>query len=139
MLTRLFTFLWLCTLSYIPAAAQTLVYTANQDTGTISLIDKKTQTVAANPSIGPSATSLAFTRDGGKVFVASGNGGGQGASGGSVYVVDTVSNTSIASLSVNNPFWIAVNHAGTRAYFTNSLYSGAGFVSVVDVSTNTVV
>lgn len=139
MLTRLFMFLCLCTLGCFPAAAQTLVYTANQDSGTISLIDKKTKTVAANPALGASATSLALTPDGGKLFVASGNGGGEGASGGSVYVVDTVSNTAIASLSVNNPFWIALNRAGTRAYFTNSLASGVGFVSVIDVSTGAVV
>lgn len=132
MLTRLCVYLSLGGLACLPAAAQVLVYSANQNAGTISLIDPETSSVAASPSTGQStATSLAITPDGSRVYVASGNGGGEGQTGGSIVVLDTATNV-LATLSVNNPFWIALNSTGSRAYFTNSLSDGTGFVSVID-------
>lgn len=139
MLTRLCVYLSLGCLAGLPAAAQALIYTANQNAGTISLIDPETGRVAASPSTGQfTATSLAITPDGGRVYVASGNGGGEGQTGGSIVVLDTATNVILTTLSVNNPFWIALNSTGSRAYFTNSLSDGTGFVSVIDTFTNTV-
>ena len=57
--------------------------------------------------------------------------------GGNVSVVDTATNTVVATVTAGNfPFAVAVNPAGTRAYVTNG---ASGSLSVIDTATNTVV
>jgi YVTN family beta-propeller protein len=56
----------------------------------------------------------------------------------SVSVIDTTTNTVIATIAVGDaPLAVAVNPAGTRAYVVNG--SGSGSVSVIDTATNTVI
>jgi YVTN family beta-propeller protein len=54
-----------------------------------------------------------------------------------VSVVDTSTNTVVATVTVgNSPFGVAVNPGGTRAYVANAFSSD---ISVIDTSTNTVI
>jgi YVTN family beta-propeller protein len=55
----------------------------------------------------------------------------------SVSVIDTASNTVVATVGVGSvPYWVAITPDGTRAYVTNF---GSNFVSVIDTASNTVV
>jgi YVTN family beta-propeller protein len=56
---------------------------------------------------------------------------------GTVSVIDTTTNTVIATVPVgNSPFEVAITPNGTRAYVTNQ---GSNNVSVIDTATNTVI
>lgn len=57
------------------------LYVANEDSGTISVIDTATRRVARTIPVGPKPTALALTPDGAQVFV--------GLSGGTIVVIDT--------------------------------------------------
>jgi YVTN family beta-propeller protein len=52
-----------------------------------------------------------------------------------VSVIDTATNTVVATVPVSFPFGVAVNPAGTFAYVTDA----SNTVSVIDTATNTVV
>ena len=56
----------------------------------------------------------------------------------SVWVIDTTSNTVIATVQVGDgPQGVAVNPSGTRVYVTN--WNSGVLVSVIDATTNTVI
>jgi YVTN family beta-propeller protein len=98
--------------------------------GTMSVIDTATNTVAATINVGGGALGVAVTPDGRHVYVAHWLVA-------MVSVVDTAVNTVTAAIKVNSVQWdVALTPDGRRAYVTNR---GSGTVSVIDTVSNTVI
>lgn len=100
--------------------------------GVYSTVVQLAGTRIATIPLGDFAEGVAINPAGTRVYVANGN---------NVSVIDTASNTVIATVAMGttayaNPIGVAVNPAGTRAYVTNSSEST---VSVIDTATNTVI
>lgn len=111
------------------------------DQGRLLVIDTTTNTVVATIENQDIPLRMAINSSGTRIYVAQGGGGaipGLPTLGHRVSVIDTASNTEIASIPfVNKPQGVAINPAGTRAYVTHRLLSGT--VSVIDTASNSVV
>lgn len=107
----------------------------------LAVIDTATNTVVAMVPLpaGTFSQSVAITPNGAFAYVAN-NGSthccGGGVVGGSVSVVDTASNTEIATVPVGSPLGIAVTPDGAFVYVTNI---DDDTISVMSTATNTVV
>jgi YVTN family beta-propeller protein len=126
------------------AEAQQFALVANEDSGSVAMIDTATNTVTTtipigsgtNPSALPSA--IAVTPDGTRAYVTNLNPD-------NVSVIDTARRTVIAKMPVGVlPSGVAVTPDGRLAYVTNACGAGPacsypGTVSVVDTATNQVV
>jgi YVTN family beta-propeller protein/autotransporter-associated beta strand protein len=113
----------------------TRAYVVNQDSsgggvGSVSVIDVATSTVTPIAT-GGQLFDGAISPDGSRVYVSNVNNGGE------VFVIDTATNTRVATIAVtNNPRGVAVNGDGTKLYVVQSNNHS---VSVVDVATETIV
>jgi YVTN family beta-propeller protein len=114
------------------------VYVANDNSGTVSVINAVTNAVEATISVGRFPQSLAITPDGRRVYVAS-------TGDDSVSVIDTATNTVTATITDlptlgnglnNGPSAVVVSPDGSRVYAANSM--GQGAVWVIDTTTNSV-
>lgn len=85
-----------------------------------------------NISVGSGPTGCAVTSDGNYVYVAN-------KTANTVSVVQTSTNTVIKTITgFDQPNSVTINPAGTKAYVTNSRFSGANTVSVITIATNTI-
>jgi YVTN family beta-propeller protein len=106
------------------------VYVPNHDSGGVSVIDTRTNTITADIPVAPMPHWVAFTPSGRFVYVANHMAG-------LVTVIDTQSNQVVATVSVGgSPHSIAVSPDGRLAEVVN--YDG-NYVSIIDTSTNAVV
>jgi len=106
------------------------VYVANQEGGSVSVINTSNNTVVATVTglLGP--VGVAVSPDGSRVYVTN-NGAG------SVSVINTSNNTVVATVTVGVfPVGVAVSPDGSRVYVANI---GGNSVSVINTSNNTVV
>jgi YVTN family beta-propeller protein len=102
------------------------LYVPNRLDGTVSVVDTRTNLQVATIPVGPSPTTVVFSRDGQRAYVSNLNSG-------FVSVIDTASRTNIGSLTVGNgPWGLAVSPDGTRLYSAN-LFSRT--VTAVDIAT----
>ena len=109
----------------------TRVYTTNQSSNNVSVINTATNAVTASVPVGLGPQGIAVNPAGTRVYVAN----FKAASGNTVSVIDTGTN-SVATIVVGTgPFGVAVNPAGSRAYVTNLI---SNTVSVIDTSTSVV-
>jgi YVTN family beta-propeller protein len=69
------------------------VYVANQNSGTVSVIDTATNAVIATVRVGVEPNGVAVSPDGGRVYIANG-------ASGTVSVIATATNTVIATIPV---------------------------------------
>ncbi len=99
--------------------------------GTLVVVDTASRAVTGTEiPVGYNPEGVAVSPNGSRVYVAN-------VYGGDVSVIDTATDTVIASPQVGSgPARVAVSPDGTRAYVTNSF---DGTVSVIDTATNTVV
>jgi outer membrane autotransporter protein len=125
---------WLGALAMLaPDAAQAqqgpFTYVPNFDDGTVSVIDTSTNAVSPTTiPVGLSAVAAAVRGDESLVYVTN--------SGHTVSVIDTATNTTVATIPVGiDPRLIAVSADGTRAYVANRL---SDTVSVINTATNSV-
>ena len=116
------------------------VYVTNNWDGTVSVIDTATNTVTATVPLGrySSPFGVAVTPDGTKVYVGDTRNN-------KVFVIDTATDTVTANVPLyGTPKGVAVTPDGTKVYVIDDSGDGSddeeynGFVSVIDVATNTV-
>jgi len=108
------------------------VYVTNIDSNTVSVIDTATNGVTSI-AVGSRPEGVAVTPNGSKVYVANQI---SSAVPGTVSVIDTTTNTVIASPSVGVlPEGLAVTPDGSKVYVANF---GSNTVSVIATATNTV-
>ena len=126
--------------------AGTRAYVTNRLSNKYSVIDTFTKTVIATVAVGTNPIGVAVNPAGTRAYVA--NQRSQNTS-----VIDTATNTVIATVAPGtqpvqpprgtpDPFGVAVNPAGTRAYVTVTEFGFNfffGFVSTIDTATNTVI
>jgi YVTN family beta-propeller protein len=113
-----------------------MVYAANYNDGTVSVMDGSTNVVVATIPVGPGASSLAVNPVTNLIYVS--NGGTPQGTGMSIMAIDGSSNTIVATLPLNvYPGFIVVNPATNMVYF--SVQYASIFVAVMDGSTNRVV
>jgi YVTN family beta-propeller protein len=108
-------------------------YVANTFSDTLSVIDTATnQVIDTIPGLAD-PVQLAITPDGSRAYVAT-----QGFSPAAVAVIDTVSNTVIASIPIPTgvPLDIEITPDGSRAYVPAG---GVGAIWVIETATNTIV
>jgi YVTN family beta-propeller protein len=126
------------------AQAQIRAYVANAGdsftaNGTVSVIDTATNSVVATIPVGPipfAPIGVAITPDGTRAYVTNA-GDPFNSANGTVSVIDTATNTVVASIPVGIlPEAVAITPDGTRAYVANTT---SGTASVIDIVTNTVV
>jgi len=112
------------------AQAQTRAYVALLLDNTVSVIDTATNTGGVAGTGIPVCCPLgvAITPDGTRAYVTENIS--------EVSVIDTATNTVVATITVGFGFGVAITPDGTRAYVTS--FEG-GSVAVVDTATNTVV
>ncbi|MBV8215202.1 MAG: beta-propeller fold lactonase family protein [Verrucomicrobia bacterium] len=108
-----------------------LVYVANWDSDTVSVISAEWKTVVSTIPVGACPTSVAVSTDGRTLYVAN-------YCDNTVSVIDTKYQQVVATVSVgNSPNWVAVSPgaANSQIYVANE---GDGTVSVIDSVTNQV-
>jgi YVTN family beta-propeller protein len=109
--------------------ASPFAYISNSGDNSVSVIDTKTNSVAATVSVGTKPYGVAVHPEGTVAYIAN-----FGSS--TVSVIDAALNAVVATVPVGtNPFGIAVDPAGTFAYVAN--YSD-NTVSVIDLTENAV-
>lgn len=107
----------------------THAYVANNNGGSVSVIDTATNAVVRAVSVGMGPYGVAVTPDGTRVYVTS-------AASGTVSMIDTAADTVVNTLPVGgNPLSVAITPDGTRAYLVRP---GAGSVSVIDTATSVI-
>jgi len=123
------------------------VWTANRDNNSVAVVDAAAGTLAAEVPVGNRPLSLAFSKDGARVFVANSRGnvpfdrnfaspfiGGEVR--GSVSVIDTASRSVIATLNADRvgvePYGVAV--APNGKFFVVSAFA-SGFLRLFDAQT----
>ncbi|HEX3430218.1 MAG TPA: YncE family protein [Rhizomicrobium sp.] len=111
-----------------PPPPEPRAYIANQNDGTVSVIDTITNTVIATITGFNHPSGIAATVDGRKVYVV--NQGGN-----SVSVIDTSNNTVTTTIAVTSPFEDAISPDGSKLYV--GLSAGKS-VYVIDTTTDTV-
>ncbi len=119
-------------LAFVSAEAQQpFAYVTNQDSEDVSVIDTAKIAVVATVPVGTRPFGVAITTDATRAYVANSNFPG------SLSVIDTTTNTVIATVEIPNdcPFAVAMTPDGTRAYVTRWCTST---VSAIDLSTNSV-
>jgi YVTN family beta-propeller protein len=113
-----------------------MVYAANYNDATVSVMDGSSNAVVATISVGPGPFSLAVNPVTNLIYVS--NSGTPQGTGMSIMVIDGSSNTVTGTLPlVTYPGFIAVNPTTNMVYFTDQYASL--FVAVMDGSTNQVV
>jgi len=107
------------------------IYVANSGDNNVSVIDTVNNTVTASVKVGRFPHGVGVTPDGTKVYVTNAE------KGGAVSVIDTSTNTIIATLyvSLSSPVGVSVTPDGKKVYVANR---GSNTVSVIDTATNTV-
>ncbi len=114
---------------------QAFAYVTNNTTGTVSVIDTRTQTVVQTISAGSGPRGLTLSPDGSRLYVAN---NGAGANSVTVYGVSTLNGqlTTLTTLTsgLTTPREVAVSPDGSRLYVVNQ---GANSVRVFDTATNT--
>lgn len=107
----------------------TRAYVANNNAGTLSVIDLTNNTVVATVNVGSGPFGVAVTPDGSEVWVTRPGSG-------RIEVVSTASNTVTAEVGVfNNPLYVLFNAAGTSAWVSNN---GVNQVLELDQATGSV-
>jgi YVTN family beta-propeller protein len=107
----------------------TRVYTTNQISDTVSVIDTATNTLSATVPVGDSPNGVAITPDGTSAYVTN-------YVAGTVSVIDTATNSVTATVTVSSyPQAVAITPDGRKAYVA---YRNTGTVSVIDTATNSV-
>lgn len=106
-------------------------------TTTMSAYAAAPNTVIATINVGLSPSSIAITPDSRFAYVANSNENNV-VGGNTVSVINVATNTlltTISDSSLNQPYSVTINHAGTLAYVTNS---GSTTISIINIATNTV-
>ena len=112
-----------------PLSPPGYAYIANQDSGTVSLINTSTNTVVDIVHVGSQAFGVAVSPNGSNVYVS--NYGSN-----TVSVINTASNVVVATINVGSyPTGIAVSPDGSKVYVANESSSN---VSVINTATNLV-
>ena len=107
-----------------------LIYTANRDNSTVSVIDGGTDTVVAMATVGSNPEGVVVNSATNRIYTT--NHGNN-----SVSVIDGGTNTVVGTIPVGfRPQGVAVNPVTNHIYTANE---GSSSVSVIDGSTNTVV
>ncbi|HEX3482822.1 MAG TPA: beta-propeller fold lactonase family protein [Kofleriaceae bacterium] len=110
--------------------AQVNAYVANENSGTVSVIDTASNTITASIAVGSVPASVALTPNRAFLYVAN-------AGDSTVSVVDTATNTVATTVPVGNtPLALAITPDGAFVYVANVRGNS---VSVIDTATNTVV
>lgn len=94
-------------------------------------------TVVATTNVGVTPAGLAITPDSRFAYVANNNNYGI-AGEDSVTVINLANNLPLLTIndaSFNEPYTVTINHAGTKAYVTNS---NSTTITIIDIATNTV-
>jgi YVTN family beta-propeller protein len=114
----------------------TRLYIPNYPAPTVSVVDTSTnEEIGDAIDVGDQPVGLAVTPDGSRVYVAN-----QGTGPSTVSVIDTASDTVIATVPVGEgPAGVAITPDGLSVYVTNSFESSPGSVSVISTLSNTVV
>jgi len=114
-----------------------MVYAANYNNGTVSVMDGNTNAVVATIPVGPMPFSLAVNPVTNLIYVS--NTGSPQGTGMSIMTIDGSSNSVVATLPLTKsyPGFIAVNTLTNTVYFT--LADGSPFVVVMDASSNRIV
>jgi len=119
-------------LIFIVGSAQGLAqnaYIANANSGTVSVIDTRTNTVIGSPiPVGDVPWGVAVSPDGRKVYVTN-------IYSGTVSVIDTRTNTAVATFPAGRyPLGVAVSPDGARLYVAND-NSAASTITVINAET----
>jgi len=119
-------------LIFIVGSAQGLAqnaYIANANSGTVSVIDTRTNTVIGSPiPVGDVPWGVAVSPDGRKVYITN-------IYSGTVSVIDTRTNTAVATFPAgHNPYGVAVSPDGARLYVANDNFA-ASTITVIDAET----
>lgn len=105
------------------------IYVANNNDGSVSIIDAATNTVDGLPiTVSGHPRALALSPNGARLYATNSNN--------KVYVIDTVARNVLTSVAVNSPLGIAIDPSGARAYVADS---ADGAIVVIDMATNLVV
>jgi YVTN family beta-propeller protein len=111
-----------------------VVYVSNIDSNTVSVIATDKNRVVATISVGGDPTGVAVTPDGTRAYVIS--------NGGTVSVIDTVTNSVLTTFSLVNVGGlraVAISPDGTRVYVSHLLHTPQiGVLSTIDTVTNQV-
>ena len=120
-----------CLIGTAQSVAQN-AYIANLSSATVTVVDTKTNAVAATIVTGPAPYGVAFSPDGGSAYITN----AYSNSPDNVFVVDTKTNAVTATIPLGAPaIGAVVSPDGRRVYVTSNF----GFVSVIDAASNTVI
>jgi YVTN family beta-propeller protein len=122
----------------MPAHATPFAYITNSHSNDVSVIDTATNTVVATVPVGGNPYGVAVDPDGTRVYTVNigGEPGVCTSQPGSVSVIDTATNTVVATVTVGLlPVTAAVHPDGTRVYVANAC---SDTVSVIDTASNIV-
>jgi YVTN family beta-propeller protein len=112
----------------VPAGYREFAYVSNGGSNTVSVLDLVYLRQDRTLQVGVAPTGLAVNPNRDEVYVVN---AGTPSGNGSVSVIDTTSNTVVATIPVHKlPYSIDVDHDGHRAYVANS---GSNTVSVIDL------
>lgn len=112
------------------AAGGPLVYTANRDAGTVSVIDTSSNTVTATIPVGAGPAGIAENPARTRVYVSNNTDS-------TVSVIDTSTNTVTATIpGITQAFGMTVTPSGAQVYVIES--GTVNKVAVIDTATNTV-
>jgi YVTN family beta-propeller protein len=132
--------LWI-SVAYIAASvglsAQPYGYVTNYGNGTVSVVNAPTSAIAGSPiNVGPNPSFVAITPDGRHAYITNTN---AAASPGSVSVIDTATNTVVATITVGDqPQGVAISPDGSKAWVIDFGFQNGPGISIIDTATNTV-
>ncbi|RAJ50750.1 putative repeat protein (TIGR01451 family) [Streptomyces sp. KhCrAH-43] len=107
------------------------LYVAGYGSGTVSVVDPATDTVAATIAVGGAPRSVALAPDGTRAYVSD-----YSRNNSKVSVIDTTTDTVTATIATGkNQEQLSVTPDGSRVYVANA---GSASVSVIDTATETV-
>lgn len=115
-------------------ALRGILYTANINSNSVSVVDLETKTISASIAVGVRPHNIAFTPDAKFAYITNTNDGGTP---GTVSVIDAQNHLLLTTIDVGNaPTGVAATPDGRLIYVPNS---DSNTVSVIRTATNTVI